>query len=350
MPQLDALRAFAVAAVAYSHWVPRRYHFGVPWGQAGVQLFFVLSGFLITAILLRCREYGDWKFAARAFYGRRFVRIFPLFYCVLLVAFIRDIHPVRETILWHVPYLSNFYFVWNQSFDGPVSHFWSLAVEEQFYVFWPLVVLCIPSRYLWASIITLITTGVLSRLCLPLLFPETRMLNVLPNSNFAALGLGAMLAYLPAGQFKDLLLRFFLLGVPTYFILFAIRRLGFSMSGQGVWEHLAMLAAFTWLISAASLGFHGRTQALLEMPVLLYLGRISYGLYVLHLFAPYAIGFVSRRTGIPELTAGVTDVVIKAAVTVAMASISWHVLESPFNSLKRWIPYKRNTRNGITKA
>src|SRR5262245_15560412 len=101
--QLDGLRA--VAAVAWSHW-ERPYQFGVPFG-AGVHLFYVLSGFLITDILLRVRDEADRMGALRAFYVRRSLRIFPAFYLTLLLASFADIPPLRESIGWHVAYLSN---------------------------------------------------------------------------------------------------------------------------------------------------------------------------------------------------------------------------------------------------
>ena len=82
---------------------------------------------------------------------RRFLRIFPLYYAVLFASFVIDLEPVRETIAWHVSYLSNFYFVKTQSWGGPISHFWSLDVEEQFYLFWPLVLLFVPSRAVFAT-------------------------------------------------------------------------------------------------------------------------------------------------------------------------------------------------------
>src|SRR6266700_4466447 len=112
MIQLDALRAIAVAAVAWYHWMPLR-NYGIPLGPLGVQLFFVLSGFLITGILLDSRirspdNSATW-FALRQFYFRRFLRIFPLFYLDLILLIILDIRPTRETWIWHATYTSNIY-------------------------------------------------------------------------------------------------------------------------------------------------------------------------------------------------------------------------------------------------
>jgi len=114
MPQLDGLRTLAVAGVAWSHWMGSRYQFGFEWGYMGVTLFFVLSGFLITGILLDSRagaagRAGRW-FAIRQFYARRVLRIFPLFYMTLVLLLLCGVRPIRQSFFWHLGYLSNVYF------------------------------------------------------------------------------------------------------------------------------------------------------------------------------------------------------------------------------------------------
>jgi peptidoglycan/LPS O-acetylase OafA/YrhL len=195
VPQLDALRGIAVAAVAYSHWVAPRYQFGVRWGTVGVTLFFVLSGYLISGILFDCRAQSDRPFALRSFYARRFLRIFPLYYLVLLILVAVNLPPVRQTIFWHPAYLSNFYFLYHGGWHGPISIFWTLAVEEQFYLFWPAVLLFVPKRAVPWAIAGLFAVGLASRLLLPVFIPEKPLLIVLPNMSFAAFGIGAFLAY-----------------------------------------------------------------------------------------------------------------------------------------------------------
>jgi peptidoglycan/LPS O-acetylase OafA/YrhL len=137
--QLDSLRAFAVFAVIVSHTGPRVLE---PYalGMRGVQLFFVLSGFLITGILLAGRHAtASRPDTLRAFYCRRFLRIFPAYYSVLLITLIIGIPQVRQGIGWHLAYLSNVRAARLGSWEGPVSHLWSLSVEEQFYLVWPAV-------------------------------------------------------------------------------------------------------------------------------------------------------------------------------------------------------------------
>jgi peptidoglycan/LPS O-acetylase OafA/YrhL len=116
MPQLDGLRAVAVLAVLYTHYLADSYWLlGVYWGGLGVRLFFVLSGFLITGILLRESEGFDGKpgerwFLLRHFYIRRALRLTPIFYLTLIAMFALNAPNTRQTVWWHVFYLSNLNF------------------------------------------------------------------------------------------------------------------------------------------------------------------------------------------------------------------------------------------------
>src|SRR4029453_1573433 len=146
MPQLDALRFFAILGVIVTHdWYPDP----LPWifrdldpGHVGVRLFFVLSGFLITGILLRCRRRAEEQehrrsVLTRRFYARRFPRIYPLSYAVLAVNIFVGIEPTRLLWPWLVSYTTNIYISVHHQWIGPAGIFWTLAVEEQFYLLWP---------------------------------------------------------------------------------------------------------------------------------------------------------------------------------------------------------------------
>lgn len=128
--QIDSLRALAVTAVLYSHYAATQ---DTDVGVLGVRLFFVISGFLITRILLRAR-FGSPETPRgqilRSFYARRFIRIFPAYYSVILVLML--VPSVRPMIAWHALYATNFYMVLKDTYYlFPAGHFWSLAVEEQ---------------------------------------------------------------------------------------------------------------------------------------------------------------------------------------------------------------------------
>jgi hypothetical protein len=141
----------------------------LPVGAAGVKLFFVLSGFLITGILLTYRDQAEAGSVTKSaavwrFYGRRFLRIFPVYYFVLLATAAAGFPTVRETFWWHALYLTNFYIAITGDWPGYLSPFWTLAVEEQFYVMWPWVVLFAPRRMLTGICFGMILIAPLFRL------------------------------------------------------------------------------------------------------------------------------------------------------------------------------------------
>lgn len=139
-PQLDSLRFIALFLVLLTHWLDYPFISTLQLGRFGVDVFFVLSSFLITSNLLRIKSFGfslqDWK----AFLIRRGLRIFPLYYLVLLVTFFWGGMIFRESVLWNSFYLSNFFIINQNSWQGPISPFWSLSVEEHFYLVWPFLV------------------------------------------------------------------------------------------------------------------------------------------------------------------------------------------------------------------
>lgn len=363
MPQLDGLRALAVALVLVQHYLgewPAVRRAGP--GGLGVGLFFVLSGFLITRILLDLRGHiaaGAQTLGGglRAFYARRFLRIWPLYYLVLLAAAALDVPPVRRSFAWHAAYLSNLYFARRGEWDGPVTPFWSLAVEEQFYLLWPLVILCVPPRWLVRAIAALLVLSPLMR------FVYLRVLEVGPF----AVGM------LPFGC-TDQLVWGALLGCcwndPTALdgVRRRVRAVGLALGAPAVvlvpWlgpapagsvaETLVMVfhltaggVCFFAVIDAAARGLAGPLGALLEARVPRYLGRISYGLYVQHTFvrtlafglgALPGLAAVGRWLRSIEPSAGLWFPVAVATV-VATASASWYAFERPINELKRLFPY-----------
>ena len=201
-PQLDALRAFAVIAVMLAHFSPTIQVVTPELGFAGVRLFFVLSGFLITGILLRCRDrVASGKsapgFQLRQFYLRRALRILPAFYATLFVAAALNMGSTRPTFWWHFFYASNFLLAWRGTWLDLVTHFWSLAVEEQFYLVWPWLVLFVSPRRLPLLIIIGCVLGPLTRLTSLWLAPGNLIAaTVLTPSCFDQLGAGALLAWL----------------------------------------------------------------------------------------------------------------------------------------------------------
>src|SRR4029078_7222796 len=161
LPGLDGLRALAVLLVVVCH----QYVLSLGW--VGVQIFFVLSGYLIPGLLVRDREQPLGSYL-RDFYGRRALRIFPLYYAVLAVLLLASVSGiqlsgVREALPFAATYTYNFWYAAHGTVSYLLTHFWSLCVEEQFYLFWPFVVYLCPPRYIRHLLMALILLGPIVR-------------------------------------------------------------------------------------------------------------------------------------------------------------------------------------------
>lgn len=328
MPQLDGLRAVAVTFVLVFHFVPGVAAYA-PLAAIGVRLFFVLSGFLITGILLswRGRPLGA---ALQTFYLRRGLRIFPLFYFALAVAAIMNIGPVRETIFWHASYLSNFYLVRRGDWHGSVSHLWSLAVEEQFYLVWPWLILCAPLRWLSPAIVVMIAIAPVSRLVSP-----DPMNAVLPTSCLDALGLGALLALQRSGD-RDRPAPLeggpcMLIGTAMVVLTLSLRYASLGGNYTAVGLDLGVSLLSVAIIARAADGFPGIAGAFLSSRPAIAVGKVSYGLYVYHAFMAYVLG--RYVPGLTTMTWPLRFLLLSAATGV-VAAVSWHLLEKPFLRLK----------------
>jgi peptidoglycan/LPS O-acetylase OafA/YrhL len=388
MPQLDGLRALAVFAVIFSHAGPTGLAHALQTGPLGVRLFFVLSGFLITGILLRTRPESDRSggearapapahdpegtsrparrepspastgVALRAFYARRFLRIFPLYYAVLFTATALALPGTRETFTWNVLYLSNYYYALHGEWLGSVGHFWSLAVEEQFYLVWPWLILFTPIRRLPLLLGATVLLGPLSRMVLirstdSLIAASTPMIACLDS-----LGAGALLAWLWYAAPASVRLRWMTRGAliaglacGAILLLFWQLNTGWTLR-VGLWD-LAASLVFVWLVDRAARGFTGPVGALLSSRPLVYLGAISYGLYVFHpLIEPMFTGLAARLhlpvTFPPD--GGALRFTLVSGLSILIASLSWHFFERPLNALKSRFAYTGRTDRGQQQA
>jgi peptidoglycan/LPS O-acetylase OafA/YrhL len=351
MPQLDGLRAFAFLMVALSHWIPEVYQFGIPLGT-GVQLFFVLSGFLITGILLRNRpeESGEQTGTVlRAFYVRRSLRIFPLYYLVLTVCLLLNVGPIRETWPWHAAYLSNFYFAFHPhgtEITEPYLHLWSLSVEEQFYLLWPLIALTTPRRRLHAIIWSGIVGALLFRIAAGLYWGNPATTRYLTPSNFDALGIGALIAY--AYHYRGLqgLRRIKVLCAVVGMVGLAVAVPSSAWAGSQLMHwigHTFLIIFYGAVVAQAAEGFRGAAGSLLGAGPIMYLGKISYGLYVYHYFAPLAWSKLLASLSIDSAKwqAWPYNMLPYFALTLVAAMISWHGFETWFLRLKHRFDYRR---------
>ena len=343
-PQLDGLRAVAVAAVAWSHW-ERPYQFGIPFGS-GVHLFYVLSGFLITGILLRVRDEADRVGALQSFYIRRALRIFPAFYLTLALAYWADIPIVRDSMAWHVAYLSNVFTFVRGEWPGSISHFWSLAVEEQFYLVWPWLIVFAPRAWLTPGIVIAIVIGPAFRLWLAAQGFRESMIGILTPGCLDSLGVGALLAT-AAPALRTAVLP--AAAIPFIGIQMA-QSLGVNVPPAAIAIKGTLQAlVFGWLVLRAAEGFRGVTGRVLSSGPVLYLGRISYGVYLAHGFAGAIAATLFALLGLSWPAPEPWRFVILCAVTVGSAALSWHLMERPVNGLKVFFPYAhKNLRSAFS--
>ncbi|HEY0009845.1 MAG TPA: acyltransferase, partial [Tepidisphaeraceae bacterium] len=229
LPQLDGVRAIAVLLVIWQHFVPASAAVpgGPSWGAIGVGLFFTLSGFLITRILLNGRvkiEAGSTSLGRmlKQFYVRRFLRIFPLYYGVLGVLTLFNVDHIRERIWWHLAYLTNIRFAYYPRGAEIERHLWSLSVEEQFYIFWPLMILLAPRKLLLPVMILAVAAAPVFRYYT--YAPGFMVHEWMMFSCLDLLGMGAILAILSAPQFglsrwwNGFVETIGLIGIPLFFV------------------------------------------------------------------------------------------------------------------------------------
>ncbi len=337
-PQLDGLRAVAVIAVAWSHW-ERPYQFGIPFG-VGVHLFYVLSGFLITGILLNTRAQAERGRGLFVFYVRRALRIFPAFYLTLALAWWADIPYVRESLAWHAAYLSNVYIFLRREWPGSISHFWSLAVEEQFYLVWPWLIVFAPRRWLLPAIIAAIAIAPLFRWLLAAQgYPESMHAVLMPGC-LDSLGVGALIA---VARPRTLLVW----PVSAAYVALLVAQ-GFGLAlplALVVIKQTLQALVFGWIIVRANDGFAGITGRLLSAVPIVYLGRISYGLYLVHGFAGALAATLFFLLGLNWPPREPWRLFLLIGVTVGAAALSWHLVERPINRLKRLVQYGESERS-----
>ncbi|MEO8031336.1 MAG: acyltransferase [Gemmatimonadota bacterium] len=332
LPGLDGLRAIAVFTVMLGH-----FGSNAP-GDLGVSAFFVLSGFLITWLLLK--EYdatGD--ISIRHFYLRRSLRIFPAYYAFLAFSIgldlIRGDSRIRPVIVPALLYFVNYYNAFHGHPSNSVAHAWSLAVEEQFYLLWPLGFLLLArlgTRALVRGLLIAITI-VLAWRCIAwyqLGFGTAYVYNVF-ETRFDNLAVGCLLAVLSRGGFMIRLAPRLAsagwLPLVTLGALLISRLVAPSAYhyGPGFTVDAVLVAIF--MVQVLQLATHP-LWSWLEHPLMRYLGSISYPLYLYH---QWGLGIGHKAAALPQSV----QFVIGVLCSVLLASGSYFVIERPFLKLKR---------------
>ncbi|HET9623105.1 MAG TPA: acyltransferase family protein [Kofleriaceae bacterium] len=346
VPELDGLRGIAILLVMIHRMYPRP-DGGTPWlveaGWVGVDLFFVISGFLIAGILLDTRRDPDFF---RNFYARRVLRIFPLFYLLvggMLLAFPllhhREFLRQAGSPLWYLLQLGNIPEALLGR-DPPywLAPVWSLAIEEQFYLTFPLVVRLTDPAKLGRRLVGVAVLALALRIVTTELVPDRERVQYLFTlCRLDTIAIGCLLAVLVRS--------------PRYAAIRArITQLTLPVIGGALVVAIAtQLDRTTWFgrtfgYSVVALGFAAlvllvlerrdrRATGVLRNAALRYLGKLCFGLYLLHRPADTIVTALAHRTAISD--ASLLWLPVKIAVAVGLATISWRLLERPFLRLKR---------------
>lgn len=344
MIQLDSLRALAVLGIVVFHWVPATAQDGVisVWASFSHGFLFLLSGYFLTRIVLKnsglSLAAAKWGFY-RIYLVRRALRLVPLYYLIILLAALIGVESVRSSWLWHVTFLSNFFMVYTQGWFNETSHFWFLAVIVQFSIIWPLLLLFVSERNHLSLILITIVTSLAAKYFVPQIFPELGMVNVLPLMHCDALGFGSLLAYYQYRQAHatvQAVSRWACISFFLYlFLMILIESCDWSdYTLLKVTYELGLFGSL-WLIVRAGEGFSGFIGRVLNNNVLLYLGKISYGLFLLHLFSGLFLSLVRSVVDIPVPQYGVVPFLLRTFFTVGLAMLSYHYFEAPINRFRK---------------
>ncbi|WP_433966854.1 acyltransferase family protein [Tunturiibacter gelidiferens] len=352
---LDGLRGVAILSVMLYHFTGtykganpllRLWSLVAGAGWMGVDLFFVLSGFLITGILY---DTAHAEHKVRNFYARRALRIFPLFYAVLfgllLLTPVLHMHWRSEHLLYFF-YLSNADHLLVPHFQSPsqwvnLGHLWSLAVEEQFYLLWPFVVWRVKNRTtLLRIILAVLVAGPILRALLIATGMDALEMSRLLVTRADSLLFGGGVALLARAPSADRIPteRILITSVSLLAILLYVAH---GPEASSAWiatvGYSAIAMCFASLIFLAQEGSNWVT-ALFDRPLLRFFGRYSYGLYLFHgLYFVYLRHLAGRIEHLMHsgLLAQLLIVVFGFLFSIVLAVLSYHFFEAPILTLKR---------------
>jgi peptidoglycan/LPS O-acetylase OafA/YrhL len=345
VPSLDGVRAIAALMVMFFHFFQNLTpnNTGVSllktlssFGQTGVSLFFVLSGFLITRILIREKSQPDFF---RNFYFRRSLRIFPLYYFYLTLVFV--IIPLISHVeipafskqIYHWVYLQDFAITFHWNYAGPI-HFWSLAVEEHFYLFFPLLVYFLSEKKLVYALAALILSSITVRYFLTkahfevFYFTFSRLDELVLGAILAILEINKKLTADKAARFMYL---FIFVAMPTL-VLWVVYSKDANDVLQVVKYILISLCYFSIIGYIVALNEHHIIKKTLSIKPLLFIGKISYGLYVYH-------GICFNLITVNNLCVKFFGSFI---LTILVSSVSFYFFESYFLRFKNYFIDRRS--------
>jgi peptidoglycan/LPS O-acetylase OafA/YrhL len=369
LPALDGIRGVAVLAVLSYHYMAIGYpHFIAPigfflhnFGWAGVDLFFVLSGFLITGILLEAKGRPGYF---KNFYMRRSLRIFPAYYVLLILMLI--IVPAISPHLLDKPflptfgphwvyyfYLSNYYFAYRGMSSGTLVHTWSLAIEEQFYLFWPALVLLCSRRRLFQIAAGMFCGALALRFIFLMLGANKDQIYFMSITRCDSLAIGAIVAILVRSTEGVAIIRqhswwIAAVSILSLAALWALKRVMHAtefIPEEAIKYTCIALFCATFIGTSVVSSEKTLMNRVLSGQWLRFFGRYSYGLYLFH--SPFS-RIIDIYMGKAETTGRMLlEYFIFSVGTIVLALLSWHLIEKHMLKLKHFFPSPSAARDTL---
>lgn len=352
IPGLNGLRAIAVFLVIFYHWglppIPGIIilKYILPDGKFGVNLFFVLSGLLITSILLIEKNKGEQEINSNKkiiinFYIRRFLRIFPIYYLTLFILFFCNLPEFKNYLPYYLSYTDNFRIYFSKSWDW-FSHSWSLSVEEQFYLLWPFIIIYIRKDFLFLGLILFTLSGPAFSIF------QTKILNngfneyILTPTCFDSFGIGALLAYYYTVNKLQVIKKWIKILLPFSILLFFYWKLAPTGGHfQYFRRFFESIIACGLILFCLSKSFTYLRNKILENKIISRLGIISYGIYLFHYPIPFLYNRAKERFHFLGLNKYLSlDYFIMLSILLLLAFFSYYFVEKPILNLKKNFKYK----------
>ncbi len=354
----DTLRAFAIIIVIIEHWwIPIDINPNsnvifwikglIPDGGFGVNLFFVLSGFLITSILLEAlnKNENNRIEIIKNFMIRRALRIFPIYYLTIFVLLLFGYPFIKGGLYWYLLYISNMFTFSTMSFNN-FSHTWSLAVEEQFYLVWPWFIIFVKKAYLKYVFFSAMLIGIFTAVYTMKIQHNWAGFVLMPAC-IQAFGIGGLYAYLRLKNKTTLFLKFIVVAFPISLIIHFYW--AFSSDSGRSFDYL-----FLTINSIISIGLINKVVSnknkwindyILENRLLNKIGKISYGIYLFHYVFPFFYEKLIRALFYKNLTFEIylldweNAYFIKLILLFLLSLLSFHLIENPILKLKKHFNY-----------
>lgn len=335
--QLDSIRALGLFAVIFQHTVNPKGPIAADVPPLALTLFFVLSGFLITGILLDARARAEAQSVSRGgvlrrFYIRRFLRIFPLYYGVILVAVLLGEPSTRKYFFEMVTYQTNFLLAREGHNIAPITPFWSLSVEEHFYMAWPMIALFTSRRMMWASAVIMVIGSVVCRGYLAFHGAPYATITMPTYSALDGIAIGCILAIVyrdtTQTQREPWIQRALLYGGLLLLVRIGMMKLGGYNRVVNTLHTFPFALVSVWIVDRAARDMLPR---FFSWRWLARIGVMTYAGYAVHRYVMHYLGYDYER--------GLHVFVPVLLISVLIANISWVCFESPLNNLKRFWPY-----------